>query len=275
MTGRPRGERGDGAEVLATDAQPEGPMQEGELEPDVERIHRPILREPPDPEEGREPAPWWLWTLAALALFWGGWYLGQHGGAFGTETHTAFPGAAPETALADDPIVAGEAVYLRSCQACHQASGLGAAGAFPPLIGSDWVTGPPETVVRIVLDGLQGPITVAGETYQGVMPAWRDLLSDDEIAAVATFVRQWDTNEAGAVEPELVAELRAATEARAGSAWTAEELQAAPTDVAADTAAGAADAAGDTATGSGNAAADTTGNESDAPRGEPAGGPRP
>lgn len=209
------------------------PPEEGELELDVERLHRPLLREPIDPEEGREPVPWWLWTAAALALFWGGWYLGEFGGRFSDATHIAFrtpTDFVQEEAgeqLADsitDPVEAGQRIYVSRCQACHQPDGLGTPGVFPPLIGTDWVTGAPETLVRILLNGLQGPITVAGETYNGAMPAWRDVLSDAEIAAVGTFVRQWDANEAPALTPGLVGELRAATAERGAVPWTADDL---------------------------------------------------
>ena len=210
-----------------------GAPHRGELESDVERIHRPIFREPADPEEGREPAPWWLWITAALSLFWGGWYVGEHGGSFGLATHVAFGDptefVAEESeeqrlAALADPVAAGQGIYARQCQACHQADGQGMAGAFPPLLDSEWVTGSPETLARILLNGMQGPITVQGQTYNGLMPAWRDALSDAEIAAVATFIRQWETNEAPPVDPGLVAELRAATADRGAVPWTADEL---------------------------------------------------
>lgn len=54
-----------------------------DLEPDVERMHRPLFREPRDPLEGGEPAPWWVWAAAVLVIFWGGWFLGRHGGHSG------------------------------------------------------------------------------------------------------------------------------------------------------------------------------------------------
>lgn len=227
-----RGEREIGeSDVLAhEEALPEPGRHD--FEPDVERIHRPIFREPRDPLEGREPAPWWLWALAALALFWGGWYLGRRGGDFGVETHTAYPEireeieeeAAERVARAAlDPVEAGRSIYTDRCQSCHQENGRGVPGVFPPLIGSEWVTGPPEVPVLILLDGLQGPITVAGAVYNGAMPAWREMLTDAQIAAVATFIRQWEENEAAPVEPELVVRLRQAT-ARRQRPWTAEEL---------------------------------------------------
>ncbi|MFW6202492.1 MAG: c-type cytochrome, partial [Gemmatimonadota bacterium] len=205
-----------------------------DFEPDVERIHRPIYREPRDPVEGREPVPWWLWAAAAVALFWGGWYLGRYGGTLDTRTHIAFPeleayvaGEAAERrgeALAD-PVATGAEIYTARCQACHQADGRGVPGVFPPIIGSEWVTGPPELPVLILLNGLEGPIEVAGEAYVGAMPGWRDVLSDAEIAAVATYIRQWETNDAPPVEPERVSTLRAATEGRR-EPWTVEALEA-------------------------------------------------
>ena len=154
-----------------------------DLESDVERLHRAIFRESPDPQEGREPAPWWLWTGVVLAIFWGGWYLGRYGGTFGAATHVAL--GAPDQAVTDavaattataatDPVAAGRQVFTKNCQACHQATGRGLPGAFPPLVGSEWAVGSPEVLARILLNGFQGPVTVAGGTYNGAMPAWRE-----------------------------------------------------------------------------------------------------
>lgn len=208
---------------------------EHDFEPDVEQIHRPLFREPRDPEEGREPAPWWLWAIAALSLFWGGWYLGRHGGTFGLGTHMAFGQAESyverQTAEATvgaavDPVQAGAQIYASRCQQCHQQNGMGLPPAFPPLIGSEWVTGAPEIVVLVILHGLQGPIEVAGTSYSGVMPGWGAMMTDAEVAAVATYIRQWETNDASPVEPELVTGLREATAERQ-QPWTADELSAA------------------------------------------------
>jgi len=227
--GPPDGHKGMGG---TGDPGPDGAEPE-DLEPDVERLHRAIAREPREPQEGREPAPWWLWVGAVLAIFWGGWYLGRYGGTFDTATHVALGAREPAVAreaeekavtAAVDPALAGRRIYTARCQACHQADGKGVPGAFPPLVGSEWVTGAPETVVHIVLDGLQGPVQVAGQTYNGAMPAWRDLLSDAEIAAVVTFVRQWAPNAASPVDSALVARERAATAARRRP-WTADELR--------------------------------------------------
>jgi mono/diheme cytochrome c family protein len=204
------------------------------LEADVERLHRAILREPRDPEEGQELVPWWLWAVGVVALFWGGWYLGRTGGPLNLTTHVAY--ATPEAAGADagaaaattvmDPVERGKQIFTQNCQACHQATGLGIPDVFPPLVGSEWVTGPEGTMVRILLDGLQGPVQVKGGTFNGAMPAWRNVLPDADIAAVATYIRQWAPNAAPAVDLATVAAIRASTVSR-GKPWTAPELQAA------------------------------------------------
>lgn len=93
--------------------------------------------------------------------------------------------AATATAQEGD-VAAGAVIYSANCASCHQATGLGVPGTFPPLIGNpnaadtDYV----ETVVR---DGLSGPIEVNGETYDGEMAAF-GALSDDEVAAVVSYV---------------------------------------------------------------------------------------
>jgi mono/diheme cytochrome c family protein len=209
-----------------------------DLQPDVERIHRAIRREPRDPIEGREPVPWFFTAAVALALFWGGWYLGRYGGELGTATHIAFAARQPGIAAAaagqaaeagSDPVTAGRAVYEKNCQVCHQANGRGVAGAFPPLVGSEWVSGSPETLLRILLHGLQGPVEVAGATFNGAMPAWKDVLKDEEIAAVATYIRQMAPNQAPAVAPAEVGAVRAASASRTAP-WTAAELRQAGAD---------------------------------------------
>jgi mono/diheme cytochrome c family protein len=257
-----------------------------DLQPDVERIHRAIYREPSDPIEGQEPAPWLLWGTVALALFWGGWYLGHYGGSFDTRAHVAIRGRDASTAGAAasqsaasiaDPVKAGEGIYLQNCQGCHQASGRGVAGAFPPVVGSEWVTGPSETLVRILLNGLQGPVQVAGVTYNGAMPAWKDVLKDEEIGAVLTYMRQWKPNAAGPIAAAEVAALRTAHGTRT-EAWTAAELRAEEGNVPA--AGGGGGPGGSSQPATGAAPSPTTPAQGPAPDGAPGtpaagGGPTP
>ena len=94
------------------------------------------------------------------------------------------------------------------CSACHGQSGEGGA-AGPPLAGSEWVTGPAENLIRIQLRGLRGPIEVKGVTYDfppGMAPLAYQ--SDEQIAAVLTYVRNSFGNSAPAVSAEEVAALR-------------------------------------------------------------------
>ena len=94
---------------------------------------------------------------------------------------------------------------------CHQAQGQGVANQYPPLAGSRWVIGEAEVTRRILLHGLQGPIEVLGKTYNGNMPAFARQLSDEQIAAVITYIRQAWGNEASAVDTASVTRSREAT----------------------------------------------------------------
>jgi len=94
------------------------------------------------------------------------------------------------------------------CGACHGQDGEGTA-AGPPLAGSEWVTGPVENLIRIQLRGLQGPIKVKGVEYN--FPAGMTALAyqtDEQIAAVLTYVRNSHGNSASPVSPAEVAALR-------------------------------------------------------------------
>lgn len=120
----------------------------------------------------------------------------------------------------------GEALYQR-CVTCHQMNGEGLTGNFPPLAGSEYVTASNVAVpIRIVLHGMQGPLTVKGTEYNGIMPAYGTgvEMSDEEVAAVLTYVRQAWGNNAGAITAAQVAEVRAAARPASGP-MTAEELR--------------------------------------------------
>ena len=148
------------------------------------------------------------------------------------------------SAATQGPTNPGEQTYQTVCAACHQANAQGLPGAFPPLAESEWVNGDPETMVRIVIAGLSGPITVKGVPFNAMMPPPPGL-DDEKVAAVVTFVRSNFGNKASAVDAALVKAVRAEI-ANRGKPWTAEELRAAqkpgtvPTAAAADKAAEAA-----------------------------------
>jgi mono/diheme cytochrome c family protein len=125
---------------------------------------------------------------------------------------------------AEGLLALGETKYGQVCVTCHMADGNGMPGAFPPLAGSEWATTAEVNVpISVVLHGMQGAITVKGQQYNGVMVPWNSL-TDEEIAAVLTYVRSSWGNSASAVTTEQVAAVRTAEGARAS--WTPEELKA-------------------------------------------------
>jgi mono/diheme cytochrome c family protein len=118
---------------------------------------------------------------------------------------------------------AGRGLFTAVCAACHQATGRGLDGLAPPLLDSEWVLGPADRTVRIVLHGLRGPVIVLGRTHTGDMPAFGAALDDQQIASILTYVRREWGHTATPVEPELVKKIRAAT-AGHSDAWSAGEL---------------------------------------------------
>ncbi|MDZ7632873.1 MAG: cytochrome c [Gemmatimonadaceae bacterium] len=116
----------------------------------------------------------------------------------------------------------GEATYSQICASCHQATGLGVEGNFPPLKNSAWLTGDPNVPIAIVLGGLAGEIVVDGKTYNGAMQAW-GMLSDDDVANVLTYARSQWGNTAGPVTAEQVKLVREQMGSR--GIWTADELK--------------------------------------------------
>ena len=175
---------------------------------DDRNVLPPRQREFEDPDERVRPLPRVVSAAVVLALAWGTWYLATSAPEMDAtlgDGRTAAGFAAPEAGA-----VSGAQVYAGKCAGCHQASGAGVAGVFPPLANSPWVTASDTRLVQILLHGIQGPIDVLGVTYNGLMPAWKSL-PDEEIAAVATYVRTAFGNSASAVTVETVAAERART----------------------------------------------------------------
>ncbi len=114
-------------------------------------------------------------------------------------------------------IAAGKELYAGTCSTCHQPTGLGLEGAFPPLAGSDFLMADLERSIRIVLHGLSGPIEVNGKAIDSVMPPMSQL-NDDEVAHILTFVRNSWGNTGDAVSPGQVTRIRANSKAPPGAA---------------------------------------------------------
>jgi len=112
----------------------------------------------------------------------------------------------------------GAEVYHRDahCYTCHQKNGEGLPNIYPPLSGSPWVTGSQERLIKLTLHGLWGKITVNGKTFdsaKGVPPmtTFKSLLSDNDIAAVLTYVRNSWGNKASQINPKAVKRVREAS----------------------------------------------------------------
>lgn len=142
-----------------------------------------------------------------------------------TEATSTAARAAGEASAAQ--IAAGQQTYMMVCFACHQPTGLGLPPLFPPLAGSDWVDAPkPDRLIRIVLHGVTGPITISGKPFVSpapMMPPQGASLNDKQIADVLTYVRNSWGHKASAVTPEEVKAIRDAEKAKAGM-WTEAEL---------------------------------------------------
>lgn len=147
------------------------------------------------------------------------------GGGAGGNADTTAAAAAPAATTAAAPS-GGEALFQQRCMSCHQANGEGLPGTYPALAGSEYAANPnPAVPIRIVLHGIQGPITVKGTTYNSLMPAYGVgvVMTDDEVASLLTYVRSSWGNSASAVTAAEVAAERAATASHSG-AMTAELL---------------------------------------------------
>ncbi len=180
------------------------------------------------PEQGAA-IPIWLIVFTVMLLYVGALYFDDRGGWFHPQVYgpyNSFAELEPYQPKSDGGLFnQGKAVYAKTCVACHQASGLGTPGQFPPLAGSEWVNEvEPGRMIRAVLNGLQGSIKVEGHDFNNVMVPWNSL-SDEDIGAVITFVRQnkeWG-NKASAVTPAQVQAIRPKVKSHP-AAFTADEL---------------------------------------------------
>jgi nitrite reductase (NO-forming) len=118
--------------------------------------------------------------------------------------------AAPQQPAANkaERIERGQRTYNNICAACHQPSGKGVEGAFPPLAGSDYLNADKARSIAIVTHGLSGKIEVNGKAYNSQMPALN--LSDEDVANVLTYVYNTWGNAGHEVTPAEVAKVRAA-----------------------------------------------------------------
>ena len=166
------------------------------------------LREEADPTERSRPIPLLVAAFTVAMVVAGAGYIllsDSFGPALlGDRRTLADLAGAPQQAAG---AVDGKQVFAANCVACHQASGAGLPGVFPPLDGSEWATGKEHVLAGILLHGIEGEIKVKGQSYKGSMPAF-GRLGDAELAAVATYVRSSWSNKAAPVKPEVITAAR-------------------------------------------------------------------
>jgi mono/diheme cytochrome c family protein len=193
-------------------------MDYGELA-DVQQVHAAVQREKREPRTGAEPLSIWLIAIYGLAVFFGGAYLGRYSGNFMTggldpmgappPAKKAAAGGPAEQVAELSPHDRGKKIFAANCQTCHQATGLGVPGQYPPLAGSEFTNGGSRRMAMIVLKGLQGPVKVKGQQFgSAVMQPWDKTLTDQKIADVMTYERSDWGNNSSPVTAEQIAALR-------------------------------------------------------------------
>lgn len=205
---------------------------------DVQHVHAAIQREKQEPRVGLEPLSIWLIAIYAVAIFFGGAYLGRFSGSFSGASLDPLtgepgprkgggPGQPGEQTAELSPRDRGKKVFLANCATCHQANGQGIAGQYPPLAGSEFTTGGSRRPAMIVLKGLQGPVKVKGQQYgSAVMQPWENL-GDQKVADVLTYERSEWGNSASPVTKEQITALRKELASHGGS-YSEPEILAAP-----------------------------------------------
>jgi len=137
-----------------------------------------------------------------------------------------FLAAAAVAAPDADSMKRGQAVYSRTCIACHQPTGMGLPPVFPPLAGSEWIAKSSSIAVRNIVNGMMGPVTVKGVTYNSMMPPVAGL-SDKDIADVVTYVNNsWGNTGASVTEDEVKAIKKKYADRK--TMWTAAEYEKEP-----------------------------------------------
>jgi mono/diheme cytochrome c family protein len=178
--------------------------------------NRAETREYVDPEERIRPMPILAAAIAVGMFIFGVIYILTVGPLtptqYGDERTLADLQARPAGAGSGGP-VDGKAIFAANCVACHQATGTGVPGVFPPLAGSEWAQADGRVIANILLHGINGPLEVEGKTFNGQMPSFAHL-SDAELAGVATYVRSSFGNQAPAVDAATVTEQRKAGASR-------------------------------------------------------------
>ena len=200
--------------------------QSGASDESLQQVHNRLESAKADKASGSQRFQLVLLGLMCCVIYTGAVYVAHYSSKFDglTYNENQKPVQQVAGAVTITPAQLGKRVFTANCMTCHQASGQGIAGVYPPLAGSEWVLDPvhEKHMIKIVLHGLNGPITVKGNTYNSAMTPFGGVLRDDQIANVLTYIRSEWGNNAPPVTAEQVAAVRAEFGTR--GPWTVAEL---------------------------------------------------
>ncbi len=169
------------------------------------------------PQEQKGPtAPVWIFALTLLLLFAGGVYFDRHSGWFDPQVYTPYGSSdaldlyQPKSGIASI-MAQGKTAYGSICAACHGDDGMGKPGQAPPLAGSEWVKAAGyKRLEEIPQLGLNGSVHVLGQEWNLSMAPMGAALSDADLAAVLTYIRNSWGNKGSAVDDSDIKTMRAA-----------------------------------------------------------------
>jgi mono/diheme cytochrome c family protein len=191
----------------------------------IQQVHARLAHKKPEKAVGYSAFPLVLLGIMCSLVFFGSIYLAHYSARFDSMIYNEHqkPRSGAAEVVTVTPAQLGKKVFNQICIVCHQATGQGIPGVFPPLAGSEWANGSEERIIRIVLHGLNGKITVAGKDFNNAMASLGGTLKDEQIANVLTYVRSEWGNNSPAVGAETVAKIRAENATRTAP-WSADEL---------------------------------------------------
>jgi len=168
-----------------------------------------------EPTASRSTVPVWIFLLTFGLLFLGAVYFDRHSGWFDRQVYAPYTSAGqlalyqPKSGAAA-MAAHGRGVYETVCGVCHGSDGLGKPGQAPPLAGSEWVAKDVTSLARIPLAGLNGPVQVKGVEWNLAMAPMGAGMSDADLAAVLTYIRESWGNNFGAVSADDMKSARTA-----------------------------------------------------------------
>ncbi len=211
--------------------------QAGANDQSIQQVHAILLREKAEPSEGFSPMPLFLLGIISAMILICSIYVVHYRGDFDPLVYdhrydavaAKAAASAPKELTPEQILASGKRLYA-TCAACHQANGTGVPGVYPPLAGAEWVLGSEARLIRVLLHGLSGPITVKGNSYNGLMPAFGKVpgggynWTEERIAHVLSYIRHEWGNNASFITKDQVTEVLKAEASRA-KPWTEAELK--------------------------------------------------